>query len=87
MIGTDAVLKMFVPVCPCSCVILPQPAIQPFFPRISNGIDGIQIGNICVLELIKTWAVNVHRTGFQLFTCILLISEALEQQRQIYLVE
>lgn len=29
IIGTEAVLKMFVPVCPCSLFILPQPAMKP----------------------------------------------------------
>jgi hypothetical protein len=51
MIGTEAVLRMFVPAFPCSCVIFPHPAINPDFPTISMGIEGKQIGKMWALKI------------------------------------
>lgn len=45
-IGTEALCKIFVPVCPILAFVLPQPAIIPFFPVRSIEEVGKHIGKI-----------------------------------------
>lgn len=46
IIGTDALCKMFVPVCPVFAFVLPQPAMTPFLPFSSIEAVGKQIGRM-----------------------------------------
>lgn len=83
IIGTDAVLKIFVPVCPCSCVIFPHPAMYPLLPTISNnGADGMQIGKMCALK-VNSFINVIREKSKNKLTCSQLAFEASKLQRQI----
>ena len=53
IIGTEAVLKILVPVCPGSCDIFPHPLMFPHLPVMSIGTVGRQIGRMWVLKMRK----------------------------------
>lgn len=50
IIGTEALRKIFVPVCPTLASVFPQPAIIPCLPDKSKGCDGKQIGRMWLLK-------------------------------------